>query len=795
MGSNGSSMEAHPSSKLVGAGVKRVEDRRLLTGAGRYVNDYQPDGLLQAAFLRSPYPHARIRLLDVSQARSLPGVVAVVTGEEMAQWVKPMRCLSVLAGYHPTSFPALAIGKVRHVGETVAVVVAESRYIAEDAVDRIVVDFEPLPTVSDVEKAIQPDAGLLHEEAPANVLVEREFKRGDVETAFRTAPVTLKQRFRFHRHAAVCMEPRGYLAEYNAQEQTLTLRSSTQCPGLVRNELALLLDLPGHSVRVIAGDVGGGFGAKSSVYPEELAVCALARELRRPVKWISDRREDLLSSCQAWDEIVDAELALDADGSIMALRADVLGDVGAYSVYPWTATIEPVQVISFLPGPYRVHNYYGRARGVATCKAPTGPYRGVGRPAAALAIEALMDEAASKLGIDPTELRLRNFIRREEFPYKSAPGIVWDRTGFTECMLKAREILDYESARAERARARDQGRWLGIGFASYVELTGIGSATPVSPGMRVPAGAEPATIRVDPSGTVTALFGVSSHGQGLETSLAQIVADELGAAMADVRVIQGDTGLAPYGSGTYASRSAVLAGGACILASRTLREKVCAIAAHLLAADPGSLTVRDSQVWVSEAPGRRVSFKDIANAAYSGTKRLPRGMEPGLEATRFHDPYYGTASSATHAVVVEVDLETYAVKILRYVVAEDCGNIINTMLVEGQVYGGVAQGIGATLLEEIVYDENAQLLTGTLMDYMLPSASDIPNVTTYHLDEPSPATLGGFRGMGEGGPIGAPAAIRNAIVDALSPLGIRLNEIPITPERIFRLVNDSAGSV
>jgi carbon-monoxide dehydrogenase large subunit len=767
--------------KLVGARVKRREDRRFLTGRGSYVDDHRPPGLLYAAFLLSQDAHARIVKIDTAAARALPGVAAVVTGREMAQWTAPMRACSTMPGYKETSQLPLAVEKIRHVGEAIAVVVAESRYIAEDAIERIVVDYEPLPAVSDVEAAAQPGAPLLHEEAGTNVIVTREFSRASQKDSQASddapgagAEVVVKERFRFRRHCAIFLEPRGYLAEYNSGSGLLTLRSSTQCPGVVRSALALTLGLPEHRVRVIAGDVGGGFGAKSLVYPEEVAVAALARKLERPVKWTSDRREDLLATTQGWDEVINAALTVGADGTIVGLEADVIADVGAYSIYPWTAVGEPVQTISFMPGPYHVPNYKARARAVATCKAPTGPYRGVGRPVSTFVMEGLIDRAARRLKMDPTQLRLHNFVRADEFPYKTPTGIVWDRAAFTECMLKAREMLGYESARAQQARAREDGKLVGIGFASFVELTGIGSATPATPGMPVPSGTEAATVRVDPSGTVTAIFGVGSHGQGLETTLAQVVADELEVPLDDVRVIFGDTSLAPYGTGSYASRGAVLGGGAGILAARAVREKARQIAAHLLETDPAKYVEH------------RVSLRDIAQAAYAGTKRLPRGMEPGLEATRFYDPYYGTATSATHGAIVEVDRETWAVKVLRYVVAEDCGRVINPLVVDGQAYGGVVQGLGGALLEEVVYNEEGQLLTGTLMDYMVPSAAGMPAIEAYHFEEPSPTTLGGFRGVGESSTIGAPATIANAIADALAPLGVEPNEIPITPDRLFQ---------
>src|SRR5262245_11655999 len=775
--------------KLIGARVRRREDQRLLTGQGAYVDDHHPPGLLHAAFLRSPYAHARIAQIDATPARALDGVVAVLTGTDLAPLVKPVQAGSKTRDYKETSIPPLAVDKVRYVGEAVAVVVAESRSLAEDALEQINVEYDPLPVVADAEEASRSNTVLVHEEAGSNVLLTRQFAQGEADVAIESAEVRVRERFRFHRHAAICMENRGCLAEYQPSMGVLTLRSATQCPGLLRDVLADLLNLPEHCVRVVANDVGGGFGAKSSLYQEEITVCAAARLLGRPVKWISDRREDLMTSTQAWDEVVEAELALRADGTIIGLRAEVTSDIGAYSIYPWTATVEPVQVISFLPGAYRVPHYRGRTQGVATCKAPMGPYRGVGRPITSFVMEGLMDRAARRLGRDPVELRLQNYIRPEDFPYKTPSGVVWDEASLTECMHKARAALDYDATRQWQRQAQADGRWTGIGFATYVELTGIGSAIPVSPGMPISTGTEAAFLRVDPSGTVTATFSVAPQGQGHETALAQVVADALGVTFDDVRVICGDTKVAPHGTGTYASRSAVLAGGAAILAGQTLREKSLRIAGHLMETNPADLDVQDGRVVVRDKPERSLPFREVAKAAYGGLRRLPKDMEPGLEVTRFYDPYYGTASSATHVAVVEVDRETYEVKIHRYIVVEDCGRIINPLIVEGQVRGGVAQGIGAALYEEVVDDEEGQLLTGTLMDYLVPTAAELIPIEVHHLETPSPTTLGGFRGMGEGGTIGAPAAIANAVSDALSPFGIEITELPITPERLFRLIN------
>ncbi|HSF06575.1 MAG TPA: xanthine dehydrogenase family protein molybdopterin-binding subunit [Methylomirabilota bacterium] len=780
---------------MIGARLPRREDARFLTGQGQYVADLARTGTLHAAFLRSSHAHASIMRLDITRAREATGVVACFTAADLAGRVRPLVAPSRMKTYRPTRFPILAEGRVRYVGEAVAVVVAESRYTAEDALDLIEVDYVPLPVVADLANALAPSTPLVHPAAGSNALVTRTFSQGDAAEALAGAGCVVRDRFRFHRHAGIAMENRACLAEHRPTEGLLTLWTSTQVPGIVRDALAEVLNVPAQRIRVVAPDVGGGFGIKTVVYPEEIAVCALAMALGQPVKWVSDRREDLLTSTQAWDELIDAELGVDADGTILGLRARVLADVGAYSVYPWTASIEVIQVVSFLPGPYRVPHYHAEALGVATNKAPMGPYRGVGRPVSVFVMEALLDRAARHLDMDPAEIRRRNLIRPEELPYRSPSGIVWDSGAFHESLARACTAADYEALRAEQGRARAAGRHLGIGLAAYVELTGVGSAIPVSPGADIATGTEGATVRVDSGGGVTAIFGLACHGQGHETALAQVVAAELGVRVDDVRVVHGDTALSPHGTGTYASRSAVLGGGAAILAARSIRDKALTIAAYQLEVAPADLELAEGVVSVRGVPGRSLSLAQVAAAAYAGGKRLPRDLEPGLEATRFYDPYFGTASSATHLALVEVDPATCAVSVLRYLVVEDCGRLINPLIVEGQAIGGVVQGIGAALLEELVYADDGQLLTGSLMDYLVPTAAEVPSVEVLHVEIPSPTTLGGFKGVGEGGTIGAPAAIANAVADALAPLGVTITELPVTGERLFRLLANARRSI
>lgn len=779
------SVELRP--KLVGKRVERTEDPRLLTGVGQYVDDMVLPGMLHVALRRSDQPHAKILNIDIGDAFSVPGVIAIYDASDIEGEIKPAIPTSRMPGYYATPIWPLARGKVRYVGEPVVAVVAESRYAAEDALEHITIEYEPLPFAIRQVDAVKDDAPLLHEEAGTNTIIRREFKRGDVDEAFKDAAVTVRGRFRMTRKTAVAMENRSYLAEWDSRKQSLTLYTSSNIPGVIRDVLSGCLDLPGTKMRVVAPDVGGSFGGKGSLYGEEILVCALARKLKRPVKYISDRLEDLSATSQAFDELIDAELAVTKDGMLIGLRADVIGDVGAYSIYPWTAALETVQVVSFLPGPYRMEHYRGRIRGVLTPKPPTGPYRGVGRPSSTFAMERLVDMAARKLGIDPVEFRRKNLVRNDEFPYRTASGIIWDKSAFQECLEGACRHVDYPVLVRERDEARKAGRWVGIGLASYAELTGIGSRISVAPGMPINTGTETSKIEIDATGAITAAFGISSHGQGLETTLAQVIVDELGCKLEDIEVKHGDSALVPMASGTYASRSAVLGGGAATLAARVVKAKVLRAAAYLMEQSVEDLDIYDGII-ISRNSNLSMTLKEVASAVYTQMGRIPRDQREDLAASETYDPYLGTACSSTHLAVVEVDSETYAVKILRYVVAEDCGKIINPMIVDGQVHGAVAQGIGAALLEEIVHDDQGQAVTASLADYLVPVASSVPEIGIVHIEADLPNNIGGFRGMGEGGTIGAPAAIANAVSDALAHLGVSVETLPVTPERIFQML-------
>jgi carbon-monoxide dehydrogenase large subunit len=777
---------------LIGARVQRLEDPRLLTGHGRYVDDIRLPGTLHVALCRSDYGHARIVGIETADAAAMPGVIGIFTVADIDAGLAPIVATSRMRDYQATELPVLARDKVRYVGEPVVAIVAESRYLAEDAAEQVYIDYDPLPDLASAGAALADGAPLLHEELESNVIVARTFARGEVDEALAGAAVTVKGRFRIGRKSPAPMENRCYLASYDPGRRSLELYSSTQVPGIIRDCLAEIIGMPGSRLRVVAPDVGGGFGSKASLYQEEVLVCVLAQKLGRPVKWTSDRREDLMATSQAFDEVVEAELGLDADGNIVGLRAEANGDIGAYSIYPWTAALEPVQVVSFLPGPYRVPHYRGRVRAAATTKPPTGPYRGVGRPISTFTMERLIDMAARRLDMDPAELRRRNLVRDDEFPYKAASGLIWDKAAFMGCLETACERIGYAELRAMQAEARQAGRWVGIGLASYAELTGIGSRISAAPGMPINTGTESASIRIDSTGAVSANFGIASHGQSLETTLAQVVAEELGVRLEDVEILQGDSAGMAHGTGTYASRSAVLAGGAAILTARTLKEKVIKAASHLMETAPEDIDIADGEITVV-GTDRRMTFKELARAVYSEMGRLPKEVreEIELEATKMYDPFLGTTTPATHAALVEIDPQTYQVKIQRYVVAEDCGRVINPLVADGQAHGGVAQGIGAALYEEVVHDASGQIMTASLVDYILPSAAEIPPMQVVHLETETDANIGGFRGLGEGGTIGAPAAIANAIADALAPLGIEIDEIPVTPERLFRLIEQA----
>ncbi len=768
--------------------VRRTEDPRLLRGHGRYVADLSLPGQLEVAFLRSPHPHARIRRIKMQRAAEQPGVVVVLTGEEAAELARPLRPYLKVPHFNACEQPCLATGKVRFVGQPVVAVVAESRYQAEDALDSVEVEYELLPAVVDAREATTPGAPLLYEEWGSNTHVAASFEAGDAAGAFSQADFTITRQFRTGRYTGVPMENRAVLASVEAGTGELTVWSSTQVPHLLRTALADVLSFPEHRLRVIAPDVGGGFGIKAVIYPEEVAVALLALRLRRPVRWIEDRQEHLQAAAHARQQDLVVEAAASKEGRLLGVRFDLVGDVGAYSVYPFTSAIETLQTGRHLPGPYRLRNYQYQTRAVVTNKSPVGPCRAVSRPVGSLVMESLMDLIAEWTGLDPAEVRRRNLVQPEELPYTSATNQVYDSGSYVESLDKVLEMIDYRGFREEQRCARTQGRYLGIGIAAYVEQTAQGSRSFNARGMDNLAGYDSAQVRIDPSGKVFVAVGVSDHGQAHHTTLAQVAAQELGVALEDVKVVHGDTALCPYGMGTFTSRSAVCGGGAIAMAAAQLRQKIARIAAHLLEVGVEDVEIRDGLAQVQGVPERRVSLREVARVAYHNVAKLPPGMEPELEATGHYDAGGGTYSNGSHAGIVEVDPDTGTFRILRYCVVEDCGTMINPMVVEGQVHGGVAQGLGGAAYEELVYGTDGQLLTSSFMDYLVPTAMEIPPLEVSHLETPSPFTPLGIKGMGEGGTVTPGSVLASAIADALSPFGVRFTELPITPEKVLRAI-------
>jgi len=771
------------SSRVFGARVRRKEDARLVSGRGRYVSDVELPRMLHVAFVRSVHAHAHLRAIDTAAAAALSGVVAVVTGDDPVFARHRLRARSALPTYVETEQPVLAWPKVRHCGEAVAAIVAVDRYAAEDGAALVAVDSEPLPAAVDVLEA-RGSGAVVHEAAPDNVLLSRRFAGGDVEAALAAAAVVVERAFRTNRQTAAPLEGRGGVAHWNDAEGKLTLWSGTQVPHLARHGLAEILGLAENRVRIVAPDVGGGFGVKGILYPEDVALCLLAMRLGRPVKWVEQRREGFLASAHARDHHYAVRAGFDRDGRLLAMDARITCNAGAYSVYPWTAGLEALMAGGLLTGPYKLADYRCDVAAVATNTAPAGPYRGVARPATTFVMERVLDLGARALGLDPVEIRRINLVGPGDLPYTSATRLVHDSPSYPVCFEKVIEAIGYADFRAEQARLRAKGRYVGIGFANYNELTGLGQAASAGPRMPFRTGHEGATVRMDPSGAVTVLAGVTSQGQGLETTMAQIVASELGVPFQSVTVILGDTDATPFGLGAFASRQAVIGGGAAMRAARAVRDKAARIAAHLLEAAPEDLEIADGRVVVKGVPSRAVSLAEVARVAHLETHRLPRDVEPGLDATRFYDPIRGTFAAGAQAAIVEVDPGTGTLVIRRYVCVEDTGRVINPLIVEGQVQGAIAQGIGGALSEHLVYDAAGQLLTGTFMEYALPTAATMPPLELDHIEEPAD-NLAGVRGVGEGGTLGPAAVLANAVADALAPFRVEVNDLPIMPARLW----------
>jgi carbon-monoxide dehydrogenase large subunit len=764
----------------LGRSVRRKEDRRLLTGHGRYVSDLVLPGMRHVAFLRSPYAHARITGIDAAAAREAG--YRVFTGADFAAIT--LRAQSELPSYVETSQPVIADEKVRFAGEAVAAVVAADRYQAEDGLELIDADYQALPVTVCAWQPPPGPAHPVHPEAPDNVLVERKFEAGSVAEAFQAAAVVVQRELITNRHAGQPMECRAGVALWDAADRKLTFWNGTQVPHIVRNMIAGLLGLPEGSVRVIAPDVGGGFGVKSVVYPEDVALCLMAREMPGiPVKWVEDRTEHLLAAAHARDHRYLVKAGFAADGTLLAVQADVTCNVGAYSVYPWTAGIEPLMAGGLLTGPYKLANYLCTVRGVATNTSPAGPYRGVARPASVFAMEAVLDTAARRLGLSGVQIRRKNLIKPADVPYRMPTRLVDDSGHYDECLTRALDALGYEGMLAEQQRRRQAGEPpIGIGVACYNELTGLGRAASAGPRMPFRTGHDACTVRMNPDGRVTVLSGVTSQGQGLETTMAQIVADAIGVGYDDVDVRIGDTGESLWGFGAFSSRQAVIGGGAAHRAAEAVRDQVLRLAAGLLEANPADLRIVDGGIFVTGEQQPSIGVDEVARVAYLQSNRLPEGIEPGLEATRFYDPIRGAFAAGAQAAAVEVDEVTGELRILRYVCVEDSGRVLHPQIVDGQILGAIAQGIGGAMYEHLVYDEDGNLSTGTLLDYLMPTSAEIPDLVIGHVSRPASNPLG-VRGVGEGGTLGPGAVLAGALGDAL---GIEVGTLPVSPATVWK---------
>jgi carbon-monoxide dehydrogenase large subunit len=772
--------------RYFGAAVRRREDPRFLRGEGRFVDDVTLPGLLHAACLRSPHAHARIRSIDTARARSMPGVAAVFTHADLARWMKPLPAfgatppgLAAAIRFDVRHAPQWALCKevARHVGEIVAMVVADSRARAEDAAEAIEVGWEPLPSVADMVAGGEPGAPLVHPEWSTNVAVGFRHAIGDADRALAAADVVIEETFRIQRYVGMPLETRGVVAQWDRRDGTLTTWNSTQVSHFVQQGLVTALELPPHKIRVIAPDLGGGFGTKASGYPEDVLVPLAARALNRPVKWIEDRREHMMAAAHARHQTHTTRIGARRDGTIVGLADRIWLDLGAYNVW---GIVLPYNTVAHLIGPYRIRDMKVDVKGVVTNKTPNAPYRGAGRPETVFAMDRAVDCLARRLGMDPADIRRKNYIRADELPwdfgmpYRDGNPLVYDSGDFPAALESALEAAGYAAFRREQAALRARGVWRGIGISGYVEGTAIGPF-------------EGAHLKLDLTGRVQVATGAVNSGQGHETAFAQVAADALGVPLDWVTVTGGDTALVPFGIGTFASRSGVTAGNSIADAARQVRAKLVAAAAILLEAAPEDIELEDGKAFVRGAPASAVELGKVIQASIP-TFAKPGVAPPDFEASAYHHVPTVTYASAVHVAHVEVDAGTGYVRLLKYVVAHDCGKVINPTIVEGQVHGGVAQGVGGALFEEMAYDGEGQLLTGTLMDYLVPSATDLPPIDTVHLEYPSPRNPLGMKGLGEGGAISPPAAIANAIDDALAPLGVRITETPASPARVLQAI-------
>jgi carbon-monoxide dehydrogenase large subunit len=776
--------------RYVGQRVPRLEDAKLLTGKALFVDDVQLPGMLHVAFLRSEYARGTLRRVDPAAALARPGVIAVYTAADLGDYWRPGPLLvppPPIPGlvFNTATQVPLARDMVRHVGEPLAMVVAESRYVAEDALEDVAVEIDPLPAVTGLEAALAPGAPLVHERFGSNVAAHARQTKGDYAAARARAHRLIARRFHYDRGASAAIENRGVVAQWDARAEELTVWDTTQAPIPIRNGLAAMLGLRESQVRVIAPFIGGGFGPKIMMYyPEEVLLPWAAIRLCRPLKWVEDRRENFYATTQERGQIHDAELAVAKDGTILGVRDVFLHDTGAYDPYGLTV---PINSQCTLLGPYVVPNYESEFTAVFTNKPIVTPVRGAGRQHGVFVMERLLDFAARELGLDRVEIRRRNYIPPDAFPYdheilfQDFRPLVYDSGNYPAALEKAVEMIGYERfVREEQPRLRREGRHRGLGIVSYIEGTGIGPY-------------EGARVTVEPSGTVRLATGVGTQGQGHFTTFAQVVAEVLGVDVERVQVSTGDTREFSWGTGTFASRGAVVAGSACHAAAIKVREKILSLAAAELECAAGDLELAGGRVSVKGSPEQGLSLGELALKANPLRGAVTPGTEPGLEATAYFGPDRGNAASGVHAMIVEVDPETAQVEIKRYVVVHDCGTVINPMVVEAQVQGGVAHGIGNAFYEQLIFDESGQLMNASFMDYLLPTALDVPTVQLAHLETPSPLNPLGAKGVGEAGAIPTGAAFAQAVEDALSGSGVEVTEIPLSPGRLFELMSKGAG--
>ena len=762
---------------LIGKRIRRREDPRLITGTATYVDDIQMPGMLYAAIVRSPHAAAKIRSIDTKAAASAPGVAAVFTGKDTAQ-VGPVPCGASLPDLRVPDHRILATDRVYYVGHAVAVVVASDRYLAQDAAEKIDVDYDVLPAVADPEKALEPGAPAVHPQWPDNIAFKFHQDGGDIDKAFAEADVVVKQRITSQRLVPNAMETRGVVAEWRAADRYLTLHTSTQIPHLVRSLVAGMLGIEENRMRIVAPEVGGGFGSKLNVYAEEALMGFIAMKVGKPIKWIESRRENFLTTIHGRGHVDYYELAAKKDGTILGIKLKIIQDLGSYHQLLTPAI--PTLSVLMMPGLYKARNIRADIVGVFTNCVPTDAYRGAGRPEAAHGIERMVDLLADEIGMDPAEIRFKNFVAKEEFPYPTATGLTYDTGDYAAPLEKAITISEYAKLRAEQVEARKQGKLMGIGMATYGEICAFG------PSPATPAGGwESATARIEPSGKVTVLTGSCHHGQGEETTFAQLTADELGVDIDDILVVRGDTAIVQYGIGTFGSRATAIGGTALYFALQDLKAKIKKFGAMLLESD--DVTLSSGQV-IDNKTGKTLGLAEIAGATYRAMK-LPPNTEPGLTATHFWEPSNFTFGFGAHIVVTEIDKETGNIKIRRYVAVDDCGNILNPLIVDGQVHGGVAQGLGQALWEQAVYDENGQLVTGEFMDYAMPRAHMMPWIESSHTITPTNVNPLGVKGVGEAGTIGCSPSVVNSVVDALSHLGVRHLDMPLTPEKIWKIVS------